>query len=123
MNFLEKKDYSLELETDIIIGRFKGPNIDLRLAQTIVKDRLSIFNGRKYPVLVIMKSLKNIDKEARDFLASEKGCEGLLAGAIFVNSILENTIANLFLSLTNPLVPTKIFTDEKKAREWLHQFV
>ncbi|MFY9310751.1 MAG: hypothetical protein WAQ28_17020 [Bacteroidia bacterium] len=117
-------EYALiEFENGILILTWKNAHINLAIAKQVVENRLSVSFGNKYPVLVMIKSIKDSTKEARDFLASEKGCEGIAATAIFVESILENMIATLFIYLNKPLVPTKIFKDEAKAKEWLLQFV
>jgi hypothetical protein len=79
--------------------------------------------GQKYAVLIKMKSIKGSTKEARDFLASQIGCDGLIAGAILVDSIVENMLATFFIYLNKPRIPTKIFKDESKAKEWLELYV
>lgn len=109
----------IELEDGIIIATWKVSYIDLDIAKKAVENRLKVFNNKKYPGLVKIGFLKDTTKDARDFLASTKGCEGFIAGAIVVNTILENIIASLYLYLNKPVVPTKIFKDEAKAKEWL----
>lgn len=113
----------IELENGIIIATWKVSYIDLDIAKKAVENRLKVFNNKKYPGIVKIGFLKDTTKDARDFLASEKGCEGFVAGAIVVNTILENIIASLYLYLNRPVVPTKIFKDEAKAKEWLKQYL
>ena len=112
-----------ELENGIMIGTWKKSFIDLTTAEKTVNRRLKAAAGQKYPLLVKIKSIRESTKEARVYLASEKACVGMLAGAICVDSALENMVATIFIYMSNPVVPTKIFTDETKAKEWLVQFV
>ncbi|MES2396737.1 MAG: hypothetical protein V4549_12070 [Bacteroidota bacterium] len=112
-----------ELENGILIGTWKKSFIDLTTAEKTVNGRLKVAAGQKYPFLVKIKSIRESTKEARVYLASEKACLGILAGAICVDSALENMVATVFLYMSKPVVPTKIFTDETKAKEWLAQFV
>lgn len=112
-----------ELENGIMIGTWKKSFIDLNTARKTVNARLMAADGRKYPVLAKIKSIRESTKEARVFLASEKACDGLIAGAICVDSALENMVATIFIYMSKPMVPTKIFKDEAKAKEWLQQFV
>ncbi len=112
-----------ELENGILIGIWKKSFIDLNSAKKIVNYRLMAAAGQKYPLLTKIKSIRESTKEARVFLASEKACEGIIAGAICVDSPLENMVATVFIYMSKPVVPTKIFKDEAKAKEWLAQFV
>lgn len=120
---LDSEYSKFELQNGILIGTWKKSFIDLNTAKKTINDRLMVSNGRKYPVLVKIKSIRESTKEARVFLASEKACEGLIAGAICVDSALENMVATIFIYMSKPVVPTKIFTNETKAKEWLGQFV
>ncbi|MES2590781.1 MAG: hypothetical protein V4608_02765 [Bacteroidota bacterium] len=113
----------LELENGIVIATWKVSFIDIDIAKKTVNSRLEIFHGRSFPALLRIKTIKDSTKEARDFLASKEGCKGFNAGAIIVETILENMIATLYIFLNKPLVPTKIFKDEAKAKEWLAAFV
>lgn len=110
---------TIELEDGILIANWKISFIDIDTAQKAVKLRLKALGGANYPYLSKISSIKGTTKEARDFLASKKASEGVIVVAILVNSILENMIASLFLYLNKPIVPTKIFKDEAKAKEWL----
>jgi len=120
---LDNEYCKVELSGSIIFGTWKDSFIDLDIAKKAVSKRLEVTEGKSYPVLINIKSVKDSTKEARDFLASEKGCEGITAGAILVDSILANMIAYLFIYLNKPQIPTKVFKDEAKAKEWLGQFV
>lgn len=124
VNLLLDNEYSkIELSNGIIIATWKASFIDLNIAKNAVSSRLSVTARQNYPVLIKMKSVKGSTKEARDFLSSEKGSDGVIAGAILVDSIVENMLATFFIYLNKPGIPTKIFKDESKAIEWLEQFV
>jgi hypothetical protein len=112
-----------ELEDGILKFTWITSFIDLDIAEKSVSKRVNAMDGKSYPLLIKMKSINNITKEARDFLASPRGCEGVIVAAIQVSSPLENMIASMFLYLNPPLVPTKIFKDETKAKEWLSHYL
>ena len=118
-----KETYALEWDKNILIGIINREVVDLEYAQKIVASRQKFVGGVEFPLLVKFQSIKKVTKEARDFFASKQGCEGVLAGAICVDSVLTNTVANLFLLLSPPSVPTKVFKNEEKAMEWLSKFV
>lgn len=120
---LDNEYFSIELENGIIISTWKSTLVDLTIAKKMLVSRLEILKGQQYPFLIKINSLKDLTKEARDFFASEQGCEGVIAGAIYVNSVLENYIAAFFIMVNRPMRPTKIFNDEIKAKKWLAQYV
>lgn len=120
---LENKEVTIELEEGIIIALWKSTLVDLNLAQLAVKHRLECTNNVSYPILSNIKLIKNITKQARDFLATEKGCEGIVAAAVLIGSPIGSMIGNFFIRVSRPLRPTKIFSDEAEAKKWLAQYV
>ncbi|MES2396738.1 MAG: hypothetical protein V4549_12075 [Bacteroidota bacterium] len=120
---LENDEVRIELEDGILLAKWKSSFADLNAAQLAVKHRLECTNFIPYPMLLNIKPLKKITKPARDFLASEKGCEGIIAGAFLINSNFGKVIGNFFIQINRPLRPSKLFTDEIKAKKWLIKYV
>lgn len=106
-----------------VIGTFHSDFIDLNIAQKITDYRLEVQKGKEYPLLSNIKTVKNTTKQARDFMASKVGCDGVIAAAILIDSPIGSMIINFFIRVSKPLRPTKIFTDEAEAKKWLAQFV
>jgi len=76
-----------------------------------------------YPLLVDLRQLKSISKEARKHF-SMKGRESkVIAIAMLVESNLSRRAANFYLSLNKPKVPVKLFNEEVKAEEWCLDFL
>jgi hypothetical protein len=119
---VDTKNIKVELVDKILIATWKCSFVDIHIAKEVVSSRINVMQGERYPALVKITSVKDSTKEARDFLASQKGCEGVIAMAIYVESILEIMVANLFIYLNKPIIPTKVFKDELKARAWLFQY-
>lgn len=120
---LDNEFIRVELENNIIIGTFKVDTIDLNTAEKLVKFRLSVTGGKLYPTIANIISVKNVSKPARDFFASEKGCEGISASALLIDSPLGSMIGNFYISINKPLRPVRIFTNESKAKMWLSQYL
>ncbi|MFY9310752.1 MAG: hypothetical protein WAQ28_17025 [Bacteroidia bacterium] len=113
----------IELENEsIIIATWKANILDLNTVQNAVSTRLEVVDGKSYPFLINIGSIKDSTKEARDFLASSEGTEGIIAGALLVTSTLENIMASIYIQFNKPIVPTKIFKDRAKAIEWLSKY-
>lgn len=120
---LDNEEVRIELEDGILFAEWKSNFADLNAAQLAVKYRLECTNFVSFPLLLNAKKIKNITKPARDFLASEKGCEGIIAGAILINSNLGRVIGNFFIQINKPIRPSKLFTDEIKAKKWLSKYI
>ncbi|MGQ0828236.1 MAG: DUF7793 family protein [Bacteroidota bacterium] len=83
-----------------------------------------IGSGKKFPNLITTsKGYVAISSEARALSASEPGNIYTLADAIVVNSTAFKLIANFYISFNKPVRPTRLFTSEKEAVEWLKTFL
>ena len=114
----------LVLKDGIVHGWYKKGVVDLEKAKRIVSERKAYTKGKTIIMLVRQEGLKGITREARQYLSSEEGVEGVAAGALIVNSAFESHMANFFIRITviRPKVPSKVFTNEKNALRWLQQF-
>lgn len=116
-------EVTIEFENGIVIGTFKVEFCDLETVRRIVEYRLNATERKSYPLIGNIVSIKKITKEARDFLASKEGCEGITVFAILINSPIGSMIGNFWLRINKPLVPTRIFTNEEEAKKWLKQYI
>ncbi|MDP1744379.1 MAG: hypothetical protein Q8L90_02310 [Bacteroidota bacterium] len=120
---LENDEVRIELELGILIAKWKNSFVDLNIAQQAVVNRLEATDFIPYPMVIDIKSIKSITKPSRDFLASEKGCQGIIAAAFLIDSSLGRILGNFFIQINKPLRPTKIFTNEIKAKKWLSKYI
>ena len=113
----------LELEDDLLIGYYKkDKKIDLEAAKQIVRDRIAFTGNHAVLALAVNLGVRNMTKEARDYLASKEGVKNVIAGAIIVGSPVGSFIGNWYLSLSKPLIPSRTFTKKEAALKWLTQF-
>ncbi|MCK4764636.1 MAG: STAS/SEC14 domain-containing protein [Candidatus Aminicenantes bacterium] len=85
---------------------------------------VTLSGGKKRPLLLDMSKIKSMNKEARDYYArgdKRESCEK--AVALIIKSPISRILGNFFLGFNKPTEPTKLFTDEKKALEWLKTFL
>ncbi len=101
------KDYFLELE-------------DARENVEVVKK---LGNGKLIPVLVDIREAKGGSKECRAYFASEEAAKIQSACALLVASPLSRLIGNFFIGLNKTKFPTKLFSDEDEAMDWLKKFL
>jgi len=95
--------------------------LDIEAAKKIIADSLLFTEGKIYPVMNDIKNMPSHTREVREFFAGQ-GSRSAKANAILVSSTFNRVMANFFLSLSKPLIPTKIFNDRNKAAEWLEKF-
>jgi hypothetical protein len=92
-------------------------------AAAIIQTAGETFVGEAYVVLADIRLMKSISNEARTYLASQQGEQLHAAVAILVDSMATRLIANFFINFHKPSRPTRIFTDERKAVEWLKRYL
>lgn len=110
------------LDGNLMCARYaKNLHMTLEVAKSVVGARLFFTKGKSYPLLVDMTGIKSVTTEARKYMATV-GVTWVTAGALITGSQLSKTIGSIFLAIDKPTVPTKIFTDEQKARLWLEQY-
>jgi hypothetical protein len=110
-------------EEGIICGKYADDvHVSFDVAKEWVEARLSICGGNSYPLLVDMKGVKSSSKRARVYLASI-GALQVKAGALIVGNSVSRFLGNVFLTIDKPSAPTKLFTDEASARQWLKQYL
>ena len=97
-------------------------HVSLDVAKSCVEQRIYFSKGKSYPLLIDIKGIKSITRDAREYLASI-GTTHVKAGALITGSPFNRTIGNIFLAIDKPLVPTKLFTSEEKARLWLKEYL
>ena len=120
---MKGEDYAdLWVEEGILHFIYK-PNtlIDLEAARAIVKKRLHFQKGVSYPILCDLRQLKTVNKAAREYLAAH-GCINAFAVAILIEESYSGTLSNAFIKISNPAVPTKEFTSEPDALDFLNKF-
>ena len=106
---------------DLIFGIYSPRlEIDLDIARELIDNRLDFSNGRSMYVLIDFTNVKSVTKEARDFMNSpDGGLKGVLGGAFVSNNVVATMFVNLYLKVSNPVIPARFFTDRHEALRWL----
>jgi len=121
--FLDTSYVYLELHDDLLIGTYKkGLKINLEIAKEIVKARLEFTDHKPKLTLALNQGVVSMDKKARDYLSSDEGVRGVIAGAIVLDSPVGSFLGNFYLSVSKPKVPARIFTKREDAIKWLSKF-
>ena len=97
-----------------------GAEISGEDAKQLLELAKKTYDGSEYfRVLIDLRTNPVISKEARDFAASGITNEYISSFAILANELSMRLVGNFFIHFHKPNQPTRIFSDEDKAREWL----
>lgn len=86
----------------------------------LIEAAKEIGGGKKFLNLIIVGHNTLPDKEARELSTSSEGSIYKLADAFVISSLAQALIANFYLKINKPVVPTKFFKTETDAIAWLH---
>lgn len=114
-----------EIKDGVLYGPYPDAiELDIEKVERMVIDRLEFLDGQRLPALVDTTGIKQVTKEARDYMATSKATEGIVAAAILSKSKYSIFVSNFFIkiSLIKSPIPIKIFSEESEALEWLEQF-
>lgn len=98
------------------------PSQTLEDSKKLFVEIKKVSQGQKRVMLMDLTNFQMPSKESRDYGAIELP-NMVIAIAFLSNSPLGAWVANVFFSIKQQPYPTKMFTDEQKAREWLKQYL
>jgi hypothetical protein len=96
-----------------------GDVVTEEIARATVGELRALTGGKRRPVLVDIRKLKLVTREARVIFGGAS--DSFLALALLAGSPKTQLIANFFIGISRPKVPTQMFTDEEKALTWLRR--
>ncbi|TQS92738.1 STAS/SEC14 domain-containing protein [Arthrobacter sp. TS-15] len=110
--------FELELEQPGILRLTwpRGARIQERDAQRAMDKVNELCGTDRHPMIVDMATTDDVTRGARSVFA--KPCQASRI-ALWGSSPVDRVIANFFLGIMKPPCPTKFFTSETEALEWL----
>jgi hypothetical protein len=100
---------------------FEGAELDIEDAMLMKAGALQLANGNRYAILVDGSKAFTVSPEVRKLIASFEYSPERLAGAFVTTSLANRLIGNFFIKFNKPASPTKLFSDEASAIEWLNE--
>ena len=122
---IETKTHNLWLDEDGIFHSVAKPNAEVTLkgATELLEIHQKLTGNKKTPIYTDIREIKSMTRAARMYLAGKEAEKLHLALAILTASPLNKFFGNLFMNFSKPRFPTRMFTSEEKALEWLKGFV
>lgn len=111
----------LSFHDGILYAKYNDCKIDINAAKKLVSERKKITQGISYPTLITSCERLELTKEARVFLSSKEGTEGLkLIALVHENSKITIMLINFMLKMHPPHIPIKSFENKEKALHWIN---
>lgn len=78
---------------------------------------------KKYPILITVEDHTFPTPEARKYLAQKEANPYATASAFLVKNLAQKLLVNAYLKMNKPGRPTRMFTSESSALQWLKTFL
>lgn len=100
-----------------------GAELTMEDVQETMAAYLKLYKGKRRPLLIDTKTMKSMAREARHYYAGEEAVKVASAAAIIVGTPVSKVLGNFYLGLSNPHLPTRLFTSEDEALVWLKGYL
>lgn len=100
-----------------------GVVVTVEQAEETVQAVLRLTAGDPAPSVVDIRGAAFADRAARDAFAGDEEASAELATALIVDKAFSRRLGNLFLQMSKPTRPVRMFTSEEEATAWARTFV
>ena len=107
------------VEVSIQASEIFGPES----VQVLEKEAQQFCSESPMPILVIMDEAALVDYEALRYSATLSTEDRRLGEAYVLSNLAQRIVLNFYLKQLKPTVPTRTFSSEEMAVEWLHSLV
>ena len=124
-NIIETRVARTFLRQDAILQVDTFPSSEFKLSDAVecIKAQAVLANGIRRPLLVNLGKIKSIDRESRAYLGGVEAEKNVNSTALITSSPVGRIIGNFMMGLNKTLYPTRLFTEEQEALEWLRGFL
>jgi hypothetical protein len=121
---IEVPDGAVSLGDDRVQRAWAAPGAEetLENARMHLQAICKLANGDRLPVLVDLRNIRSTTREARKLYGSAEFAACVCAAALLVEPAVSRVIGNFYLGLNKAVYPTRLFTAEPEALDWLKGF-
>lgn len=101
----------------------ENAEITLELAKENTESVNTLYKGKKFPILIDSRGIKSMSRDAREHFSTKGRDTKTNAFGIIIGSPISRVLGNFYLGINKPPVPTKLFSSEEEALDWLKQFI
>jgi len=122
---IRSRTAELFIDENGIIHQTLDPGSEVTLED--IKEDISLYSvldkKRKAFVLIDLCNVNSVEKQARDYLASEETAKKVSAAALVAQTRTSKVLGNFFLGLNKPMMPVKLFMSTDDGLDWLKQII
>ena len=100
-----------------------GAEVTLEDAREIMDAYHKLRKGRRLPLFIDTRTMKSFARGARHLFAGEEAAGCASAAAIIVDTPVSKVLGNFYLGLSNPHLPSRLFSSEDEALVWLKGYL
>ncbi|HXB40873.1 MAG TPA: hypothetical protein VNZ49_10050 [Bacteroidia bacterium] len=118
---LELPHTKVELRDDGIIQFFYGANKEYTMEETHELEEAvkALTKGITHMSLRIAGEYTSVNTEVMKYLSRGRGTLFTLADAFVIHSLSQKILANFYLHINRPILPTRVFNKVEEAEAWL----
>jgi len=116
------ENHTIEFRDGIVFVKWLKEKYDENDVDVLLKTKLKIFNGRFFPVFTDFSLVKSGSRSAYRRLSEPDSFIGVKASATLCKTNVQSVLFKLFHKIFKPQFPSRIFSDEAKAIEWLSKY-
>lgn len=120
---LEHSEITLREDGIVQIQFCESCDIKTKECEEITLACDQLLEAKKYPILHLSGKYVSITKEAREYSVSKRGQQYSAAEAFVFYSLAHKIVANFYIKINKPPVPTQFFTTKEAAIIWLQTFL
>lgn len=98
-----------------------GQELDVEDIKALLEAKTQLLGDEPHTTVFIAGTNSSISNEARVFASSEEAYQGAIAKTIVAKCLSTRLMGNFFIRFNNPPAPTKLFSTEEEAVQWLNQ--
>lgn len=119
---LNTKYCSFKIKEGVLMAIYhESIKIDLDIAKEIVQIRLNYQGNIILPCIIEITGILSITRDAREYFASNEGCENISCMGLLSTTTLGKFLGNFYLHFNTPIIPSKFFTQKKETINWLQK--
>lgn len=117
--------FTIKLRSDGILHSHTSSSLEFNV-ESLKKFNIvaaEMLNHKKAPLLITLDEFAIPPAETREFWAKKDSCPFALADAYVAVNLGHKLIGGTYLKFNKPERPTKIFSTQEEAIEWLRTFL
>jgi len=100
-----------------------GAEVTLEDAKETMASYLKINQGKRRPLFIDTKTMKSMTRETRQYYSGVEAAKVASVAAIIVGTPVSRVLGNFYIGLSNPHLPSRLFSSEDEALTWLKGYI